>query len=501
MGDARGFMKYERIVADDRPVAERIRDYTEIPNKLSPKQLNEQGARCMDCGIPFCHTGCPLGNIIPDFNDLVYRDRWREALDRLHATNNFPEFTGRVCPAPCETACVLGITNPPVTIKQIEKAIIDRGWAEGWVVPEPPQVRTGKKVAVIGAGPSGLACAQQLNRAGHTVTVFERADRPGGLLMYGIPDFKMEKTYLYKRVKQMEDEGVTFRCGVKVGTDVTADELRRDFDAVVLTIGATAARDLPLPGRDLKGIHLAMEFLPQQNKVVAGDTVPGQIMATGKRVVVIGGGDTGSDCIGTSVRQGAVAVTQIELLDRPADAKTDAGHNEQYPWPYYPMVYRTSTSQDEGCERKYSINTKRFEGDAEGNVKKLHMIELEWTTDDAGRMKMREVEGSEFEIEAELVLLAMGFVGPEKAGIVADLGVDLDPRGNIVSDANYMTSVEGIFAAGDSRRGQSLVVWALAEGREAARGVDLYLMGHSDLPTLKTRDESLPRYTPTLAKL
>jgi glutamate synthase (NADPH/NADH) small chain len=314
--------------------------------------------------------------------------------------------------------------------------------------------------------------------------------------MYGIPDFKMEKHYLAKRVKQMEAEGVVFRCGVNVGKDVTAEQLRSEYDAVVLTIGATAARDLPIPGRELKGIHLAMEFLPQQNKVVAGDKLPDQIVATGKHVVVIGGGDTGSDCIGTSVRHGAAAVVQIELLDRPADAQTRAGHNEQYPWPYYPMVYRTSTSQQEGCDRKYSINTKRFEGDAEGNVRTLHVVELEWTTDEAGRMKMREIEGSEFELKADLVLLAMGFVGPEKAGIVADLGVDLDPRGNIVSDANYMTSVEGVFAAGDSRRGQSLVVWALAEGREAARGVDLYLMGHSDLPTLKTREDSLPRYTP-----
>ncbi len=483
-------MKYHRETAADRPITKRVKDWKEIPLDLTADKLSEQGARCMDCGIPFCTTGCPLGNIIPDFNDLVHQDQWREAIDRLHATNNFPEFTGRICPAPCESACVLGINEPPVTIKQIERAIIDRAWREGWIVPQPPEHRTGKKVAVIGSGPAGLAAAQQLARVGHEVTVFERDDRIGGLLTYGIPDFKMEKHWVERRVTQMEAEGVKFVTSYWVGRDVAGAELRREFDAVLLSGGATQARELPIEGRDLEGVHLAMKFLTQQNKVNAGDTIdPAErLLATGKHVIVMGGGDTGSDCVGTSARQGAKSITQIELMPQPPEGRT-----EQYPWPYYPMVLRTSTSQEEGCNRKWSILTKRFTGDENGGVKKLQCVMLEWASDDGRRMQMREVPGSEFELDAELVLLCMGFVGPEKEGLLEQLGVELDKRGNVTADENYMTSVEGVFAAGDLRRGQSLVVWALAEGREAARGVDLHLMGHSDLPSLETRVESLPR--------
>jgi glutamate synthase (NADPH/NADH) small chain len=489
MGDIKGFMKYPRQTPADRPVTERIGDWEEIPGALDRAALQKQGARCMDCGIPFCHSGCPLGNLIPDFNDLVYRNDWQNALRRLHATNNFPEFTGRVCPAPCETACVLGIIEPPVTIKQIEKAIIDRGWEEGWVVPEPPEQRTGKSVAVIGSGPAGLAAAQQLNRAGHSVTVYERDDRPGGLLMYGIPDFKLEKGHVWRRIRQMEAEGVAFVCNCNVGHDITGDELRARHDAILLTTGATRPRDLPAPGRELKGIHYAMEFLTQQNKATQGDTVEGQIMAKGKSVVVIGGGDTGSDCIGTSNRHGAKAIVQIELLPKPVEGKRP----ENQPWPYYPMYLRSSSSHEEGCERDWAIQTKRFSGDAQGNVRKLHAVRLEWVDAGNGRMDMREIPGSEFEIDADLVLLAMGFVGPEPGGIIDQLGIALDARGNIGDNGEYATSVPGVFSAGDCRRGQSLVVWALAEGREAARSVDLHLMGRSDLLTLRTREESLPR--------
>jgi glutamate synthase (NADPH/NADH) small chain len=489
MGDIKGFLKYQRHEPDDRPVAERVKDWREIPGELGADELRKQGARCMDCGIPFCHTGCPLGNIIPDFNDLVYQNDWKRAIARLHATNNFPEFTGRVCPAPCETACVLGIIEPPVAIKQIEHAIIDRAWAEGWIKPEPPEHRTGKKVAVIGSGPAGLAAAQQLNRAGHWVTVYERDDRPGGLLMYGIPDFKLEKEHVRRRIRQMDAEGVRFVHNCWVGRDVNGDKLMRDFDAVLITTGATKARDLPIPGRELKGIHFAMQFLPQQNRVNQGDTIEGQIRADGRHVIVIGGGDTGSDCIGTSIRQGAKSVVQIELLPKPPEGERPANQ----PWPFYPMYLRTSSSQEEGCERQWSILTRKFEGDKDGNVRKLHGVELEWIPGDNGRMKMQEKAGSGFELNAELVLLAMGFLGPEKDGLIEQLGLELDKAGNIVADANYAASVPGVFAAGDCRRGQSLVVWALAEGREAARGVDQYLMGYSDLPTLKTREESLPR--------
>jgi glutamate synthase (NADPH/NADH) small chain len=478
MGKITGFLEFERELPARRPVIERLRDWRELEGKLPEDKLQAQGARCMDCGIPFCHKGCPLGNIIPDWNDLVYRGRWRQAIDRLHATNNFPEFTGRICPAPCEEACTLNINNDPVTIKQIEKQIIDHAFKEGWVVPQVPVRRTGKTVAVIGSGPAGLACAQQLARAGHLVTVFERADRIGGLLRYGIPDFKMEKHLIDRRMRQMEAEGVTFRAGVNVGSDVSTEQLRREFDALVLTGGATQARDLPIPGRELDGIHFAMDFLPQQNKVVAGDPVPNQISAAGKRVVILGGGDTGSDCLGTSNRQGATAVFQFELLPKPPEARTE----EVAPWPYWPMILRTSSSHEEGVIRDWSINTKRFSG-TNGRVQKLHGVRLEWRKGDNGRPQMVEIPGSEFELDCDLVLLALGFLGPERPGPIADLGLKLDERGNVAADENYMASVPGVFACGDLRRGQSLVVWAIWEGRECARGVDAYLTGRTDLPS------------------
>jgi glutamate synthase (NADPH/NADH) small chain len=413
--------------------------------------------------------------VIPDWNDTVYRDRWDQAASRLHATNNFPEMTGRVCPAPCEEACVLNINSEPVTIKQIEKHIADRALDHGWYAPRPSRKPTGKKVAVVGSGPAGLACAQQLARAGHTPTVFERDDRIGGLLRYGIPNFKMEKHYIDARMRQMEGEGVKFRRRTNVGVDITADQLRSEYDAVVLTGGATLARDLPLPGRDLKGIHLAMEFLTQQNRVNEGDTVPNQILAKGKKVIILGGGDTGSDCLGTSNRQGAASVHQFELMPKPPDHRT-----AEMPWPYWPMILRTSSSQEEGVERDYSINTVKFTGDANGNVKQLHGVKLTWKMDNDGRRRMEPLPGSEFVLEADLVLLALGFTGPEKP-LLQQLNLQLDERGNVKADENYMTSVPGVFAAGDMRRGQSLVVWAIWEGREAARGVDAYLTGHTDL--------------------
>jgi glutamate synthase (NADPH/NADH) small chain len=487
MGDVRGFMKFERKVAGYAPVPERLTHYKEFLTILPEDELTKQGARCMDCGVPFCHTGCPLGNIIPDFNDLVYRHQWHEASQRLHATNNFPEFTGRVCPAPCETACVLGINEDPVAIKQIEMAIADRAFDEGWVVPEPPLVRTGKRVAVIGSGPAGLAAAQQLNRAGHLVTLFERADRPGGLLMYGIPDFKLEKWRVWRRVKQMEEEGVEIRCGVNVGSDISTQALADEYDAIVLTGGATLGRDLPIPGRELSGVHYAMEFLPQQNKKNAGDAVPGQITATGKHVIVIGGGDTGSDCTGTSNRQGCASLTQFELLPQPPDLGKYPRRTERpvsTPWPLWPQMLRTSSSHEEGCRREFSILTKQFVGDAEGKLQSLKTVRIEWYQDEVtGQHKFREVEGSEEEWPCQLALLAMGFVGPEKQGPVADLGLELDPRGNVKAGADYMTSRQGVFAAGDMRRGQSLVVWAIHEGRECARSVDLWLMGQTNLPS------------------
>ncbi|MBM4244360.1 MAG: glutamate synthase subunit beta [Deltaproteobacteria bacterium] len=477
MGKVTGFLEIERELPARRPVVERLKDWRELEGKLPEDKLGEQGARCMDCGIPFCHKGCPLGNIIPDWNDLVYRGRWEEAIHRLHSTNNFPEFTGRVCPAPCEEACVLNINDDAVTIKQIEKQIIDHAWKHEFVAPNPPPAKTGKKVAVIGSGPAGLACAQQLARAGHDVTVLERADRIGGLLRYGIPDFKMEKDLIDRRMAQMEAEGVTFRTGVSVGTDVTADQLRAEYDAVVVAAGATQSRDLPVPGRELNGIHYAMEFLPQQNKVVAGDRVEGQIRADGKKVIILGGGDTGSDCLGTSNRHGATSVHQFELLPQPPASRTE----DVAPWPYWPMILRTSSSHEEGVVRDFSINTKKFSGDASGNVKKLHGVRLEWQKQAAGPPKMVEIPGSEFEMECDLVLLALGFLGPEKP-LLEQFGVALDPRGNVVADADYASSVPGVFACGDARRGQSLVVWAIWEGREAARGVDKFLMGETALP-------------------
>lgn len=501
MGDVKGFMKYERRDPSYRNANERIGDWKEIPQPLDKEALEQQGARCMDCGIPFCHSGCPLGNIIPDFNDLVYRDHWEAAIARLHATNNFPEFTGRICPAPCETACVLGINEPAVTIKQIECAIIDRAWEEGWVIPQRPEKRTEKTVAVIGSGPAGLAAAQQLNRAGHTVTVFEKDSRPGGLMMYGIPHFKMEKQLIHRRVEQMEAEGIEFKCSVDVGSEAyPVEKLTKDFDAVLLAIGSREPRNLPVPGRELKGVYYAMEFLTQANKAQEGDTIEDQILAKDKHVIVIGGGDTGSDCIGTSIRQGAKSVTQVELMPKPIDTRP-----VHQPWPYYPMSMRTSTSQAEmeilpehnpDGDRQWSILTKKFTGDDEGNVKEIHGVRLNWETADGGRPAMREVEGSEWTWPADLVLLAMGFVHPEKPGLIEGLeamGMELDERNNVKADGSYRTALPNVFAAGDARRGQSLVVYALAEGREAARTIDEYLMGKSDLPSLRTRELSLPR--------
>jgi glutamate synthase (NADPH/NADH) small chain len=481
-------MKYERKVFGTEPVDQRLKNYNEFLTILPAEELKKQGARCMDCGVPFCHTGCPLGNIIPDFNDLVYRDQWHEASQRLHATNNFPEFTGRVCPAPCEAACVLGINEDPVAIKSIEMSIADRAFDEGWVTAEPPAARTGKRVAVVGSGPAGLAAAQQLNRAGHLVTVFERADRPGGLLMYGIPDFKLEKWRVWRRIRQMEEEGVEFRCGVNVGSDVSTQSLRDDYDAIVLTGGATLGRDLPIPGRQLEGVHYAMEFLPQQNKRNAGDDVSAQILAAGKDVIVIGGGDTGSDCDGTSNRQGAKSLTQFELLPQPPDLGKYPRRQERpaaSPWPLWPNMLRTSSSHEEGCRREFAILTKEFLGDDKGRLRGLKTVRIEWYQDPAtGQQKFKELPGTEQEWPCQLALLAMGFVGPEKHGPIADLGLELDPRGNAKTGADYMTSVSGVFAAGDMRRGQSLVVWAIHEGREAARSVDLWLMGQTNLPSL-----------------
>ena len=495
MGEPRGFMKYERTIAGKEPAQERLKHFNEFLTILPTEELVRQGARCMDSGVPFCHTGCPLGNIIPDFNDLVYRNQWHEASQRLHATNNFPEFTGRVCPAPCEAACVLGINEDPVAIKQIEMAIADRAFDEGWVVAEPPADRSGKRVAVVGSGPAGLAAAQQLNRAGHLVTVFERSDRPGGLMMYGIPDFKLEKWRVWRRIRQMEEEGIEFRCGVNVGKDIPAESLTVEYDAVVLSGGATLGRDLPIPGRDLKGVHFAMDFLPQQNKRNAGDAVNGQIVASGKHVIVIGGGDTGSDCDGTSNRQGAASLTQFELLPKPPDVGSYPRRIERpshTPWPQWPIILRTSSSHEEGCGREWGILTKEFLGDEHGHLRALRSVRIEWYTDAAnGQQKFRELPDSEQEWPCQLALLAMGFVGPEKQGLVADLGLELDPRGNVKAGSDYKTSRDGVFAAGDMRRGQSLVVWAIHEGREAARCVDLWLMGQTNLPSVSAGECSV----------
>jgi glutamate synthase (NADPH) small chain len=478
MGNPTGFIEIHRKKHPTRPVAERLEDWREVYLPYANADLAKQGARCMDCGIPFCHQGCPLGNLIPDWNDLVYRDRWRAAIDRLHTTNNFPEFTGKLCPAPCEGSCVLGINDDPVTIKSIEATIIDRAWAEGWVVPQPPEHRTWKKVAVVGSGPAGLAAADQLNRAGHSVTVFEKSDRIGGLLRYGIPEFKMEKRFLDRRLAVLEAEGVVFRAGVNVGVDVTAERLRRDFDAVLLAGGAGQPRDLQVPGRELQGIHFAMEYLTLQNRRNEGDVIPDAefISAEGKHVIIIGGGDTGADCLGTAHRQKAKSVHQLELLPMPP--ATRAATN---PWPEWPVIFRVSSAHEEGGERLYSVSTQRFSGTVDGRVKALHAVKVE-PTHQNGRTAFEPVANSEFEIKADLVLLAMGFVGPEKGPLLPDLGVDTTARGNVGRDAKWMTNVSGVFTAGDMQRGQSLIVWAIAEGRSAARAIDEHLMGASKLP-------------------
>ncbi len=476
MGKDTGFMEFQRAEPSKRPVSERVKDWREFELPVIQDELRTQGARCMDCGIPFCNTGCPLGNLIPDWNDHVYRDRWQDAHASLHATNNFPEFTGRVCPAPCEASCVLNINDDPVSIKLIERSIADNAFDKGWVTPMPPSKRTGKKVAVVGSGPAGMAAAQQLNRAGHTVTLFERDDRIGGLLTYGIPDFKLEKSLVERRVTQMREEGVTFKTSVNVGKDVTGDELRKTFDAVCLTGGARHPRDLEVPGRQLKGVHFAMEFLEQQNRRVAGDVVPDSvsIMATGKRVVVIGGGDTGSDCIGTSHRHGAASVTNFEIMPRPPDEP--AAHT---PWPLWPLMMRKSSSHEEGGTRDFSVSAIELIG-KDGQVTAIRCARMELKNG-----KLSPVAGSEFLIDADLVLLAMGFVHPEHGGILDQLGVALNARGNVAVDTHFMTNVPGVFAAGDMQRGQSLVVWAIADGRKAARGIDEYLLGQSSLETPK----------------
>jgi len=485
MGKVTGFMEYRREVQKARPVEERIKDFREVYLPAPVEQLRIQGARCMDCGIPFCHTGCPLGNIIPDWNDLVYRDNWQEALRELHATNNFPEFTGRICPAPCEAACVLGINDDPVAIKSIERAIADRGWEEGWIVPEPPKKRTGKKVAVIGSGPAGLAGAQQLARAGHTVTVFEKNEVPGGLLALGIPDFKMEKHLIERRVRQMEAEGVEFRTGVHVGVDVEAKKIHDEHDAVLICIGSEKPRDLPIPGRNLKGVYFAMNFLPQQNRRVGGRPVNSEfdLTAEDKHVIIIGGGDTGADCLGTSRRQGAKSIRQFELLPKPPMSRDEPGAR---PWPEWPFTFKVESSHEEGDVRDSAVATKEFLSGENGHVRALRAVRLEWKPVDpetGRRAGFEEIPGSEFETPADLVLLAMGFVHPVHEGLIEQLGLEQDQRGNVQAEfGEFQTSAPKVFAAGDARRGQSLVVWALAEGRKAAYAVDTFLMGHSDLP-------------------
>ncbi len=477
MGKPTGFIEFKRDKQPYRPVGERLRDWTQVMLPWPADKLRKQGARCMDCGIPFCHQGCPLGNLIPDWNDLVYRDKWKEAIDRLHATNNFPEFTGTLCPAPCEGSCVLGINDDPVTIRAIELAIIDHAFDAGWVKPEPPMVRTGKRVAVVGSGPAGLAAAQQLNRAGHWVTVFERADRIGGLLRYGIPEFKMEKAILDRRLDLMRQEGAEFHVNAHVGVNVAVDDLKRKFDAILLSGGATEPRELKIPGRELKGIHFAMEYLTLQNRRCEGDAIPDDkfITARNKRVVIIGGGDTGADCLGTVHRQGALSVHQFELLPRPPDQRAPDN-----PWPQWPVIFRSSAAHEEGGIREYAVSTTRFSGE-NGHVRRLHAHRVEMVRD-GGRLDFRPISGTEFEMEVDLVLLAMGFLGPERDGMLSQLGVKLTERGNVWREENWMTSVPGIFTAGDMQRGQSLIVWAVAEGRSAAAGIDRYLMGRSDLP-------------------
>ena len=466
MGKATGFMEYSRELATRRPVAERVNDWFEIYQDFPEQKLRDQGARCMDCGVPFCHTGCPVNNLIPDWNDLVYRGRWKEAVRQLHSTNNFPEFTGRICPAPCEAACVLGINAPAVTIKQIEKNIVERGFLEGWIHPEPPKFRTGKKIAVVGSGPAGLAAAQQLNRAGHWVTVYEKADRIGGLLRYGIPEFKMEKSVVDRRVEQMAAEGVRFVTKAHVGKSVPVDDLQREFDIILLAGGSEHPRDLPIPGRELKGIHFAMEFLPQQNKRCAGDTLDPQldILANGKHAVIIGGGDTGADCLGTCHRQKPLSVHQFEIMPMPPNERAP-----QTPWPLWPMQLRIEGAHEEGGIRDWSIATTKFTGDEQGNVKQLHAVRV------GPPPKFEPIAGTEFSMDADLVLIAMGFLGPVRNGMIEQFGLALDARSNVATDTDYMTSVPGVFAAGDMRRGQSLVVWAISEGRKAAESIDRYL--------------------------
>jgi glutamate synthase (NADPH/NADH) small chain len=471
MGETTGFLKWQRVTAKRRPISIRLQDWREVYEPFDPEVLRKQAGRCMDCGIPFCNNGCPLGNLIPDWNDLVYREHWHDAIERLHATNNFPEFTGRLCPAPCEASCVLGINQDPVTIKQVEVEIVDRAWAEGWIQPVPPVVLTGKRVAVVGSGPAGLAAAQQLTRGGHSVVVFERDDRIGGLLRYGIPEFKMEKRHLERRLEQMRAEGTEFRTNAHIGVNTPISALN-EFDATVLAGGATAARDLPIPGREFNGIHQAMEYLPIANRVQEGDLAEATITAAGKRVVIIGGGDTGADCLGTVHRQGAKSVHQFEILPRPPDTRTPTN-----PWPQWSNIFRVSSAHEEGGERVFSVNTERFVGDEGGRVRGLvaHQVSLV-----EGRFE--KVAGTDFELPCELVLLAMGFVGPERGGVVGGLGVSLDARGNVARDATFMTSVPGVFTCGDMGRGQSLIVWAIAEGRACAAHVDRFLVGETALP-------------------
>jgi len=479
MGKITGFMEISRQDRTYTPVAERIQHYQEFMIPLTASELTQQGARCMDCGIPYCHNGCPIHNIIPEWNDLVYQGRWREALEILHSTNNFPEFTGRICPATCEAACTLNLNDQPVTIKSIECAIIDKAWENGWIEPQISAHRTGKRIAIVGSGPAGLACAQQLARAGYEVIVYEKNDRVGGLLRYGIPNFKMDKSIIDRRLAQLQAEGVTFRTCVHVGINKSAKKLLKKFDAVVLAGGSEKSRDLAIPGRELKGIHFAMEFLPQQTRRVLGDEVPKEmsINAKNKHVVVIGGGDTGSDCIGTSIRQGATSVVQLEILPEPPEKE-----NKQLNWPNWPNKLRTTSSHEEGCQREWSVSTLCFEGH-NGHINKIKVVRVDWQKDEQGRWQMSEIPGSEFELKADLVLLAMGFVHPVHEGLLEELGVVLDGRGNVQANTNnYKTSIDKVFAAGDMRRGQSLVVWAIREGRQAARAVDEYLMGFSELP-------------------